>query len=579
MLNRSRLAAISLFLIATAFPIAAQEFSVGNLPADTSFMIYYHGQAPLKAADSNNPMLKFWYGPESAQFRVQWLQFMIRQSNLKANGHPFNPSAENADRFLSLMECPIIVGVSSSEDLMALAQSASKPSDKIMNSVGFFFILDFAGKNAQFDQLWPQIEAEIPADVTRSKIESSGTSIEVFTGPNSPSFSARAGHYFVWSNKRKVIEDLIPRLRGGATSTKSLAQDAYFTRTRGNPDPGTLIEFFFRVPDLSKIPVPANPMVNTSAVLQGFHLDAIHAAYGSISVTSDSFRSRGFILADPSVGGIFALAGANKGRFETLLLAPASAYSINVGSIDLPAIYKAARSAIVAALPPEQQSSVAMVETVGAGQLGMPIPDALALFRGEIASIQLDSKTSSAPQLLALTITDSQQILSLIHKVGAERILSEKQENGVAYLTFGAASVPGASTAPDPTQYHVAVAPHVLLASANAQFVRDTVARLGTSGSASLADNPELVKLRAALPREVISLQFTDYSRYDWEAVISGAFDKMGTQRKANLSPDDVKFLESLKSFPWASMTSTLHWSVGAWWRDADGIHFESNSK
>ena len=144
MLNRSRLAAISLLLIATAFPIAAQEFSVGNLPADTAFMIYYHGQAPLKAADSNNPMLKFWYGPESAQFRVQWLQYMLRQSNLKSNGHPINPSAENADRFLSLMECPIIVGVSSSEDLLALVQSASKPGDKIMNSVGLFFILDLS---------------------------------------------------------------------------------------------------------------------------------------------------------------------------------------------------------------------------------------------------------------------------------------------------------------------------------------------------------------------------------------------------------------------------------------------------
>ena len=81
------------------------------------------------------------------------------------------------------------------------------------------------------------------------------------------------------------------------------------------------------------------------------------------------------------------------------------------------------------------------------------------------------------------------------------------------------------------------------------------------------------------MPREVISLQFTDYSRYDWEAFIAGAFDKMGTQGKANLSPDDVQFLESLKSFPWAAMTRTLHWSVGAWWKDADGIHFESNSK
>ncbi len=580
MLNRARLAAILLFLFLAALPIAAQEFSPGNLPADTYFVVYSHGAGRTGSANSAPAMSKSWDDPAFAQFRIQWLEYLLRHANAQPNGLAIKPTEENATGIMSLLESPMLLGISGSSDFFASSQSPSATGGDFLKKNGVFFILDASGKTAQFDKLWSQIDASVPKLVTRSKVDFSGVSIQQFKGPNQTTDMARVGNYFVWSTKRSVTEDLITRLRSGSNSIESLSMNADFKTCHADSDPGTLLEVFFRIPDLSKIPVPPNPQINTSAVLKGFHLDALHAICGSMAFTPDGGRARGSVLGDTSTGGLFSILGSNKSQFDLLKLAPPSAYSVTVGTYDLSAAYKLIRSAIVSALPPEQQSTVMMVEMVGAAQVGMPIPDALALFTGEYASMSFDATTNSpeVPSLFAVSISDPQPILALIHKMGAQRIASEKQENGITYLTFAAPVTPGGPAPAAGSSYYVGIGPHVILASSKAQYVREAAGRLSSSGGPSLADNPDVVRLRAGLPHDVMSINITDYSRF-LSAFMTGALEQSTTQASRKVPPEDAQFLESVKKFPWSSLSKTSHWSVGVMWKDSTGIHFESRSQ
>ncbi|HLW98473.1 MAG TPA: hypothetical protein VKR82_07495 [Candidatus Acidoferrales bacterium] len=577
MLIRARLAALLLFPILFAFPITAQEFSPVNLPADTYFFAYSHGAGHSAAANSASAISKGWDDPEFAQFRIQWLEYLLRHANAQPNGLAIKPTAENAAQIMAVLESPMILGISGSSDFFATIQSSSTPGDDFLKRNGVFFILDASGKTAQFDQLWSQIDASIPPVVTRSKSEFSGVSIQHYKGPNQTTDTARVGNYFVWSTKRSVIEDLITRLHSGSNPTETIAKNPDFKSCQADSGTGTLLEVFFRIPDLSKIPVPPNPQINTSAVLKGFHLDAFHAICGSMAYTPEGGRARGAVLGDTAAGGLFSIFGSNKSQFDLLKLAPPSAYSVTVGTYDLSALYRVSRSAIVSALAPEQQSSVAMVEMAGAAQLGMPIPDALALFTGEYASISLDANVSGVPSLFAISISDPQPILTLIHKLAAQRIASEKQENGITYLTF-ASPAPSGGPAPADSSFYLGIGPHVILASSKAQYIREAAERLGSSGALSLADNADVMRLRAGLPHDVMSISITDYSRF-LSAIMTGVLENSAPQTSSKTSAEDAQFLESLKKFPWSAVFKTSRWSVGVMWKDSNGIHFESRSQ
>jgi hypothetical protein len=577
MLNRARLAALLLFPILFAFPITAQEFSPGNLPADTYFFAYWHGAGHSAAASSASAISKDWDDPTFAQFRIQWLQYLLRHANAQPNGLAIKPTAENAAQIMAVLESPMILGISGSSDFFASVQSSSAPGDDFLKRNSVFFILDASGKTAQFDQLWSQIDASIPGVVARSKSDFSGVSIQQYKGPNQATDTARVGNYFVWSTKRSVIEDLITRLNSGSNPTETIAKNPDFKTCQADSGPGTLLEAFFRIPDLSKIPVPPNPQINTSAVLKGFHLDALHAICGSMAFTPEGGRARGAVLGDTSAGGLFSILGSNKSQFDLLKLAPPSAYSVAVGTYDLSALYRISRSAIVSALPPGQQSSLPMLEMAGAAQLGMPIPDALALFTGEYASISLDASASGVQSLFAVSISDPQPILALIHKLAAERIASEKQENGITYLTFGSPEHSGEPATAD-SSYYLGIGPHVILASSKAQYVREAAERLGSSAAPSLADNPDIMRLRAGLPHDVVSISISDYSRF-LSTIMTGALENSAPQASTKLSAEDALFLESVKKFPWSAVFKTSRWSVGVMWKDSNGIHFESRSQ
>jgi hypothetical protein len=580
MFTRSRLAALLLLLTFAALPAAAQEFGPGMLPADTSFVIFSRGTAHAETAYPNNPMVLSSNGPEFADLRAQGINYLARHADWKINGRPVKFTPAEAELIFSFLKGPMMLGYWGSLDVSSLAQASAPSTKQLMDAGGMFLIIDATGKTTQFDLLFKFIEANVSKDVTRSRSDFSGVSIEKFAGPNNTSYATRVGNYFVWSNQQKVIQDLVSRLGSRTSTADSLSQNPSYQRCQAKPDPDSIYEMYFRVPDLTKTSVPGAPgQFDTSAALRTLKLDSLRAACGSVALTQEGEHARGLILGETSAGGIVDLFGANRSHFDTLDLAPASAYSYFSYSFDLPATYKLARAVAMAGLPEQQASMIQMVEGVAAMQIGMPLADALALSSGEFATIQLDPTSTPPSQIYAVSISNPEKVSTLIHKVGSNSYEEVSKENGITLFKSKSAA-PAAANSTDPAvPTYLAVTPHFLLYATDKQALTKAAQSdfAGKSaGRASLLDNPEISKLRAILPKELLGLSITDYSHYDWAAELTKSIDKSEKADASKLSAEDIQFFDSLKKFNASKLGKMiLRRSVDGWWKDSEGIHYE----
>jgi hypothetical protein len=578
MLTRLRLAAVILLLTVCVFPAAAQEFGPGILPADTSFFIYSRGTAHAETAYTANPMVQSWNSPEFAQFREQGINYLIRHADWKVNGRPVKFTAAEDEQIFSFLKGPMMFGFAGALDIGALAQASGPSADQLLNAGGMFAIIDATGKTAQFDLIFKLIEANVSKEITRSRSDFSGVSIEKFAGPKNTSFATRAGNYFIWSNKEKVIQDLVSRL-GAHSAAATLAQDTTFLRCRGNSDPDSISEMYFRVPDVTKIPIPGSAQFDAAAAMRSLHLDSVRAFCGSYAITPQGEHSRWFVLGDTTAGGIFDFLGTNRSHFDTLALAPASAYSLMAYSFDLSAVYKTVLAAATAALPPQQAAGIQMVEGMAGMRLGMSIADAVALVGGEFATIQLDPKAATPSQMFAFSITNPEKVALLFHKLGGDSILEDSHEDGITIFKSKAPAPSANSKDPAPPTSYYAVTPHFLLYGMDKQALRtagqsDSVG--GPAARSSLADGPEISAMRAGLPHDLLGLSMTDYTRYDWAAEITKALGETEKQGTSKLSPEDIQFFDTMKKFGATSIGKVmLRRSVGGWWKDSDGIHYE----
>ncbi len=579
MITRSRLAGLLLLLTFAALPAAAQEFGPGMLPADTSFVIYSRGTAHAETAYPNNPMVLSSNGPEFAELRAQGINYIARHAEWKINGRPVKFTPAEAELIFSFVKGPMMLGYLGSLDVSSLAQASAPSTKQLMDAGGMFLIIDATGKTTQFDLLFKLIEANVPKAVTRSRSDFSGVSIEKFAGPNNTSFATRVGNYFVWSNQEKVIQDLVLRFSSRAEPANSLAQTPGYQRCQGKPDPDSIYEMYFRVPDLTKTSVPGAPgQFDTSAALRSLKLDSLRAACGSLALTQQGEHARGLFLGDTSAGGIFDLFGANRSHFDTLDLAPASAYSYFSYSFDLPATYKLARAVAMAGLPEQQASMIQMVEGVAAMQIGMPLADALALSSGEFATIQLDPTSTPPSQIYAVSISNPEKVSALIHKIGSNSYEEVSNENGITLFKSKSAAPAANSTDPVVPTY-LAVTPHFLVYGIDKKALTkaaqsDFASR--SAGRASLLDSPEISKLRAILPKELLGLSITDYTHYDWAAEITKSIDQSEKSGASKLSPEDIQFFDALKKFNASKLSKVmLRRSVDGWWKDSEGIHYE----
>ena len=572
-MSAARRLACLLLLVAT--PALAQgPLEPSRLPPDTSLYFLWRGVGSLEATRGTNPLLRLWNDPEFAPVRGALAQAF--SAGAKKNQLPRSWKGAELEQLLSLLENPMVGGLTGSFGIPATEAGAAGGRSERGKPFSFFVIYDATGKEEIFRKLLETMVAAAKDRPTITSYAFGPTTVDKVVGPKETYYSAMVGHYAVRADKQALMEDLITRLRSPQPPATSLEGVAHYQVARRWLAERAPLEFFGRIPDLSKIPVPAAEAFNVRAFIGALHLERFHAIVGNLSFPAEATRLRLAALGDTSPGSVFDLVEESTPTFTTLPLAPAGTVYYSAGKTNLVAMYHVVRGALEAALTPKQRTNMELVEALLANQINMQLPDALELLRGEVASMIIAYEPVPPPLLYAATIQDPPRALRLLRTVFAKRIASENQEGDTTYLTISSteAGQPGRRASEG---YYLAVTPRMLIVSSQEETLRGAVARSGSKGAAgaSLGADPGFRRGRARLPEKLSSLGYLDLARVPWDKVVEGF---QGGMKKAepSASSSPGAAVDALKAALPAVFRRYLHAMTSGTWKNRDGVYVDA---
>jgi hypothetical protein len=558
-------ASVLVFLLQPSSLLAQAPPIPERLPPDTVFYIHWHGKASLTAASAKNHVLQLYEDPDMAPL---W-QALI--SKLNAGKQGMAPAVVLA-AVSSLLDNPAVVGFVANPNPQVTASPQS-----LLSLGGFFLVYDETGKADLIRMLTAasQTSAGTPQAVTNYAF--GGTSVEVRTKKGSAIYTAHAGSYYLVSNQERTIEGLITRFGGGTTPAPSLGQTPEYQGVVKFLGSDTSVDFFGRLPDFTKW-IPTGAKYKSLALfLEGLHLENVHAAGEGISFSSEATHARGAVLGDTSPGSLFDWVGPSSAVFHTQP-AMGTAPSFSISRVDFRAAYQLIRAAVIAALPPQQASSVGPMESIAQSYLGMSISDALGLFSGELASASYYSEDGSQQALYAVTIEKPEDALRVLRAVAGKRIVAEDSSGNTTYLDLAYPYRDPATRAERMKFYYVAVTPQMMLTAPRKAMLRAAVEQLnspsGGAHSGTIFADPEYIRMRSLLPGNLSGLTGGEIDQIPWDklaATLEGQMEEARKQSKSS-APD----LSWLKQMNFDVISRHLHRSVGGWWKNSTGVYFDS---
>jgi hypothetical protein len=568
-ISRPRILFLLLLLVSLipSSALFAQNGAIAQrLSPDTVFCMQWHGRAFLADADKRNHVLQLIEDPA---FAPVWLTLANRVQQETHRPGVTGPGLGLPD-MISFLDNPLAFGVAAIPN----APQSSLPSSEPPH-FGVFVVYDATGK-ASLIQKWKDLGragGKQPAEIT--KYDFGGTSVEVRTAGKNVSYSAQVANYYLGSDQKQMIEDLVTRFGATGRPTTSLAQLPEYQEIRKYIGSDAAFEWFARMPDLHALG-PRGLNGETSAKLaKSMQLEKIHVAGGGLSFAGAATHLRGTVLGDTSAGGIFDLAGASAAAFQMQPLVNGSS-SFSISRLNPLAAYQWARGAAMGALPPQQSASILMLEGAAQKFLGMPIVDALGLPQGEVASVSSYSAEGSVEQLYAVGIEKPDAVLRVLRAIIGSMITAEDPSGTTAYLDIAYPYKDPKTGTQRKKLYYLAVTPQMILAAPRKAMLRDTVARLGSgpglAPAAGIFANPEYLQMRSLLPRELSGLSGTDITQIPWDKLLTKlqaqleqtAKDKNGPQ------PPDLNWLKP------EAVSRHLHVALSGWWVDSSGVYFDS---
>lgn len=540
-----------------------------RLPPTVQTYIHWRGTKTLDTVKAKNGLLRLWSDPDFAPIRRAIIARALGKTRAEEENGSISPDQLAA--LLPLFENEAILGSVSAHD--AEAQAKSAPND--------FLIYDATGKGDLLGEA-----SALPRKASGSAAKSGsyilgGIKIETSEGPRETNFSAQAGNYYLRASRKDVIEDLVSRFSAKA-SGPSLADDAVWKRARQNFPPDAVVELFSRFSTNSLDVLGRHPGFSTSTFAKEIHLERFNAAAGSLSFSAEATRVRFAILGDTSDGSLFDIAGASTPNFATLALARDGA-SYSAGRADLMAIYRILRGPLLDALPPKENSSLKGFEALGGAFLGMPLPDAVGLLGGEVASISSAPGDPTFTDLFAVSIRKREDVLNLLRKAIGPMIRREIVSGDATILELETSSKDPATNAPRAKHYYVAVTPQLLIFAQRKGLVDDAVARLHgapETRAESLSGNPEFRRARALLPASLSGLSYTQMNKQTWErefsVLLRGMASATGTNGTNPAKGAVTAQQDWLQGVNLGVFSRYLHSYTSGWWKASDGIYFDS---
>lgn len=495
---------------------------VERLPPDTWVLVQWHGVSAVDKVRGTNPVMRLWDDPQFKAVRARLLEDLARTNS------SFNRA--QADDVLAVLENPALVGVAG--DPLGATRGGKLHG---------FAVVNRKGREAAWSRLRQGSTAR--PGVVESSYSFSGLQVKktITTTPAPPapegepqapprvreSFSASLGDYEVFADEQNLMETLITRLQArNPPAGASLASDATFQRAQRFRADGPLLEFFLKMPDLSRLPIPPQQQIDIAAGVGELHLERLHGMWMSAGMGGDRMVMRGALLADTTPGSLLDVIGGNVKEFQTAAVA-SPAGSFGAFRLDLPALYGTLLRAVRAGLPPDQGAAAGiLIDSVVAAQTGMRAIELLALLGGEIGTSSVGDGMIDGvlPGVLLLQVARHEPLLNLLQMATSSIRQGEERVGAATVLKL---LLPGdGAGAGDSQPFLVGVAPKVLAVTQDQAELDDVLLREATGAAApagSVAADPVYQAMRRTFPAELNGVAFTDVSRGHMDRQFDGA--------------------------------------------------------
>lgn len=571
--------ALAAILIAASRAPAQAPLEPERLPAKTYFYLLWRG-APPTAARQANSLFALWDDPDFAPVRAAMAENLVNEPGKDKSKAAL--TREQMDEYSALLENPFLIGYYGEPDERRRKGAAAESGDSAAKWNGMFFVYDRTGKEALLAKAIVSMRAQEREPPKLTLLTLAGVSALKVEHKTETSYWAETGKYAVSAGEPQVFEEIVNRLNGKAGGGRSLGELAAFKEAQPQMAKGSVVEFFLRVPSLKElVPAPKQGEMDTRPLVAAINLEAVHALAGSVSLDGPRTRMQGALLGDASAGTLFDIWPNGEANFASAELVPADAVAYSEGRLNALGLYNILERAARSFAPKGQTGFLEVMESAIQSRIGMPLPDALALFTGEFATIQTAADLDDKKTVFALGIQKKPETLKLLRTVLSDRIASERNEGETTFLKI---STHGGESGAGTVQwgaYQAAVTPHFLLGAPRSDALRAVLAQSG-SASAGFTSQPRYQQARGRYPQTLNGFSFYDFQRIDWDGVKTRVLAEAKKPSKTTDPSTGAKRDPPAQAMPWLEQVNPqvfarhLHTATSASWKDATGLKFDA---
>ena len=562
--------ALALVLPSCCFAQAPLEPS--QLPAQTSFYLIWRS-TPKGEIRQTNALLGFWDDPDCAPLRSGIVDALMSDANKQKDKPAL--TRDELTQYASLLDNPFVLGYLSRPDDLPASKT---PATAAPAWQGLFFVYDRTGKEALLSKAVLRMrtsESDIPK---LSEITIAGVPALKIERKSGVIFWAETGKFAVSAQEKSVFELILNRLSGKDGGLSVVESDAY--REAKPLLGGGILEFFFRVPDLKKlVGVDSNSTPQAkqlAAVVQALKLESIHAVAGHVTLEGAKTRLQGAVLGEPKLGSLFDIWSDGQAAPTSMSLLSSDTVLYHESQINFLGLYSLLKNALLQSGPNSAQF-VAPLEASAQTRLGMPIPDALGLTTGEIASLENSPTLDNSQQVRVLGIRNKPEALKLLRTLMGDHITSEHSEGNITYVKI---SLHGGQSSAGVAQwnfYHLAMTTNLLLGAPKSEPLHALLAQ--SVGNPDPSPRKNFLAARSQFPEKVNGFSYFDVQKVDWPGMkarwLAEARKAAADAKTADAAASQKKLSNALEAMNPEVLPRHLHSMIGASWKDENGVHFD----
>jgi hypothetical protein len=542
-----------------------------QLPAQTSFYLIWRG-TPQGDIRQTNALLSFWDDPDCAPLRSAIVDMLM--SDNKQKDKPAL-TRDELTQYASLLDNPLVLGYLSRPDDLPAAKT---PATGAPAWQGLFFVYDRTGKEALLSKAALRMRAS-DSDIPKiSEVTIAGVPALKIERKSGVNYWAETGKFAVSAQDKSVFELILNRLNGKGSGS-SVAESAAYREAKPLLG-GGILEFFFRVPDLKKLmsvdSSSGAQAKQAAAVVQALKLESIHSVAGRVILEGAKTRLQGAVLGEPTHGSLFDIWSGGQAAPASMSLLSSNTVFYHESQIDFLGIYSLLKNALVQSGQNSAQL-VAPLEAAAQTRLGMPIPDALGLTTGEIASLENSPTLDDTQQVRVLGIRNKPDALKLLRTLMGEQITSEHNEGNITYVKI---SLHGGQSSAGVAQwnfYHLAMTPNLLLGASKSEPLHALLAQ--PAGNADPAPPKNFLAARSQFPEKVNGFSYFDIQKVDWPGMktrwLAEAKKAAADAKTADAAASQKTLSDALDTMNPQVFPRHLHTMIGASWKDEKGVHFD----